>query len=100
MAGVPGLRRPVARDGRNAQRAAVGGGRADAGGLKDDPWLGSLARSLWASAYSPFVSQRLAMFIASMSAEDMACLRDLMQSGRMRSVIDGHFTLADVPGPH
>jgi NADPH:quinone reductase-like Zn-dependent oxidoreductase len=67
------------------------------GGPKDNRWLGPLTHALRAKAYSPFVSQQFAMFIADLTPGDLAHLRDLMARGQLRSVIDRRFTLAEVP---
>jgi NADPH:quinone reductase-like Zn-dependent oxidoreductase len=67
------------------------------GGPKRDPWLGPMTRVFKASVYSRFVSQRYAFFIAELNGEDLRHLRDLMESGRMRSVIDQRFALAELP---
>jgi NADPH:quinone reductase-like Zn-dependent oxidoreductase len=67
------------------------------GGARTDPWLGPLSRGLRALAYSPLVSQRFAMFIAELRPEDLHYLAGLLESGEMRTVIDGRFTLAEVP---
>lgn len=67
------------------------------GGPKDNNWIGPLERGLKAAAYAPFVKERFALFIASLNPEDLRYLRDLMENGQVRSVIDGRYPLAEVP---
>lgn len=67
------------------------------GGPKDNPWIGPMSRALLAAAYSPLVSQRFGMFISELRREDLRQLRELMEAGQLRSVIDRRFTLAEVP---
>jgi NADPH:quinone reductase-like Zn-dependent oxidoreductase len=65
-------------------------------GPKDNRWLGPLTRSITAVAYSPFVSQRFVMFIADVRPADLRQLRDLMEAGQLRTVIDGRFPLGEI----
>jgi NADPH:quinone reductase-like Zn-dependent oxidoreductase len=67
------------------------------GGPKDDLWLGPVTRAGAGAAYSRFVPQRFAMFIAELRPADLAELRHLMESGQLRSVIDRRFALDEVP---
>jgi len=60
-------------------------------------WLGPLSRPLVAMVLSPFVSQKFEMLLSELNPADMATLRELLESGRMRSVIDRRYSLADVP---
>jgi len=46
---------------------------------------------------SPFVSRKLAVFIAKMNKEDLNCLRELMEAGTVRPVIDRRYSLREVP---
>lgn len=67
------------------------------GGPSGDPWIGPLARPIRAAVLSPFVSQRFAMLMAALNAEDMGVLRDLLAAGRLKPVIDRRYTLPEVP---
>jgi NADPH:quinone reductase-like Zn-dependent oxidoreductase len=66
------------------------------GGPKDNRWLGPLERSLVAVAYSPFASQRFATFIAELRPADLRQLRQMMETGQLRSVMDRRFDLEDI----
>lgn len=66
------------------------------GGPKDNRWLGPLTRSITGMAYSPFVSQRIAMFIAELRPADLRELRQLMEASQLRTVIDGRFDLHEI----
>jgi len=64
----------------------------------NDPWIGPLARFLEGYAISPFVSQRFVGFIADANkTDDLNTLRDLMQAGMLRPVIDRQYSLSEVP---
>jgi NADPH:quinone reductase-like Zn-dependent oxidoreductase len=66
------------------------------GGSKGN-WLGPLARPLMAMILSPFVAQEFVMIMAKLSQDDLAILADLMQSGKVKPVIDRHYRLSEVP---
>jgi NADPH:quinone reductase-like Zn-dependent oxidoreductase len=59
------------------------------------PWLMGVGRSLRAAVTSPFVNQNLRMFLSSTNGEDLATLRDLIESGKVSPVIDGTYPLSD-----
>jgi len=67
----------------------VGGGRGD--------WLGPLLGPVWASLYSPFVSQQFSLLLAQMSKDDLNTLADLMTGGYVTPVIDRSYPLSEVP---
>jgi len=46
---------------------------------------------------SPFVSQEMGMFMADTNQKDLAVLADLMQSGKVKPVIDRTYKLSEVP---
>lgn len=66
----------------------IGGGGPDAG-----PWLGALKAPVKAMVISWFVDQEMKFFLSRGSAEDLATLAGLLESGRIRSVIDRRYTL-------
>lgn len=66
-------------------------------GPKTDRWLGPIARILWSKMSAPFVSQTYAGLFATLNQRDLAVLRDMMEAGTLRSVIDRRYTLAEVP---
>jgi 2-desacetyl-2-hydroxyethyl bacteriochlorophyllide A dehydrogenase len=59
------------------------------------PLLMGVGRSLRATATSPFVSQRLRMFLSSTNREDLVALKDLIESGKVKPVIDGTYPLSE-----
>ena len=71
--------------------------RIGGGGPDDGRWIGPLAGPMKALLLSPFVSQNLITLLAKLNKEDLVTLADLMQSGKLRPVIDRHFPLKDVP---
>jgi NADPH:quinone reductase-like Zn-dependent oxidoreductase len=58
---------------------------------------GFLARALTAPVLSGFGSQKFVTFIAKMNNEDLAVMRELMQSGKVTPVIDKRYKLSEVP---
>ena len=65
------------------------------GGPSDGPWIGPLAASIKALLVSPFVSQRLIFFLAQTNQADLGTLRDLLQAGKVRPVIDRRYPLSE-----
>jgi NADPH:quinone reductase-like Zn-dependent oxidoreductase len=59
-------------------------------------WLG-IRRQLRAAALSPFIRQKLGFFISKERAEDLEELRELLEGGAIRPVIDKTFPLDEVP---
>lgn len=68
----------------------IGGGGPDAG-----PWLGALKAPIKAMVISWFVDQEMKFFLSHASGEDLAVLAGLLESGRIRSVIDRRYPLAE-----
>jgi NADPH:quinone reductase-like Zn-dependent oxidoreductase len=69
----------------------VGGGGANEQGL-----IGPMAKPIKVMLVSPFVSQKLGMILAQLNHDDLALLADLMQSGKVKPVIDRTYKLSDV----
>lgn len=67
------------------------------GSTSRGPWLGPLVRPLTALVLDPFVSQRFEMLLSEFNPDDMNVLREMLEDGRLRSVIDRRYTLAEVP---
>ncbi len=59
-------------------------------------WIRPLMRPIKAMLLSPFVSQDFIMILAQLTAEDLATLADLMQSGKVTPVIDRSYGLDEV----
>jgi NADPH:quinone reductase-like Zn-dependent oxidoreductase len=70
----------------------VGGGGANEQGL-----IGPMAKPIKAMLLSPFVSQKIGMILAQLNHDDLAFLAELMQSGKMKPVIDRTYKLSEVP---
>ena len=66
------------------------------GGPKGN-WLKPFLGPIKALVLSPFVKQDFGMMLAKFSADDLAALADLMQSGKLTPVIDRHYPLSEVP---
>lgn len=63
------------------------------GGEGGDRWLGGLHRQLAAVALSPFLRQRLTSVLSRENAEDLAELKQLVEQGRVRPLLERTFTL-------
>ena len=60
-------------------------------------WAGPVVRILAAVIASRFSSQQLGTFLSSVSREDLAALRELVEAGKVRPVIDRTFGFDEVP---
>lgn len=68
------------------------------GGVSESRFLGpGLTHALKAMVLAPFVSQKMGMMLAELNHDDLALLADLMQSGKMKPVIDRTYKLGDLP---
>jgi NADPH:quinone reductase-like Zn-dependent oxidoreductase len=76
----------------NGAYVLIGGGGADEQGL-----LGGLAKALKAALLTNFVSQKMGMMMADPSNKDLTLLADMMQSGKLKPVIDRTYKLEQVP---
>jgi NADPH:quinone reductase-like Zn-dependent oxidoreductase len=66
-------------------------------GVKDmGRWFG-LGRQFKALSLSPFVGQRMRVFVVRHNREDLAVLKELVEAGKVAPVIDRHYALSDVP---
>ena len=66
-------------------------------GVKDmGRWLG-LARQFKALSTSPFVRQRLRVFVSKHTHGDLEILKQLVEAGNVQPVIDQRYELAQVP---
>ena len=59
-------------------------------------WLG-LARQIKVLSSSPFVRQRVRIFIMRHTREDLIVLKELVESGKVTPVIDQRYQLSEVP---
>ena len=67
------------------------------GGPNDSRWIGPFGRIIKSMVLSPFISQKMGMMMADTSQKDLTILADLMQSGKVKPVIDRTYKLSEVP---
>jgi NADPH:quinone reductase-like Zn-dependent oxidoreductase len=68
------------------------------GGVNESRWLGpGLTHAFKAMIFSKFVSQKMGMMLAELNHDDLAFLADLMQSGKVKPVIDRTYKLSELP---
>jgi NADPH:quinone reductase-like Zn-dependent oxidoreductase len=76
----------------NGKYVMIGGG-----GPNDSRWVGPFGRVIHTLLLSPFISQKMGMMMADANQKDLAVLGDLMQSGKVKPVIDRTYKLSEVP---
>jgi len=76
----------------NGKYVMIGGG-----GPNESRWVGPFGRVISAMVLSPFISQKMGMMMADTSQKDLGVLADLMQSGKVKPVIDRTYKLSEVP---
>src|SRR5213082_1584034 len=76
----------------NGKYVMIGGG-----GPNDSRWIGPFGRVIKTMVVSPFVSQKMGMMMADANGKDLAVLADMMQSGKLKPVIDKTYKLSEVP---
>jgi NADPH:quinone reductase-like Zn-dependent oxidoreductase len=69
----------------------IGAGGPDDGGL-----MGPMPRVIRATLMSPFISQKMGMMMAKVSQNDLKALADLMQTGKVTTVIDRTYPLSEI----
>src|SRR5881227_2467745 len=67
------------------------------GGPSDNRWIGPFGRLIQTMLLSPFVSQKMGMMMAELKKSDLAILGDMMQSGKVKPVIDRTYKLSELP---
>jgi len=68
------------------------------GGVNEQGFVGALGKALNAAVYSRFVKQKMGMMMADPSTKDLTLLADMMQSGKIKPVIDRTYkSLSEVP---
>jgi NADPH:quinone reductase-like Zn-dependent oxidoreductase len=67
------------------------------GGPNDSRWVGPFGRVIHALLVSPFISQKMGMMMADANQKDLTVLADMMQSGKVKPVIDRTYKLSEVP---
>lgn len=76
----------------NGMYIGIGGG-----GPSDGGFIGPLSGMAKLFVMSPFVSQKLEFFVANLNKEDLTILGDLMQAGKVTTVIDKSYRLSETP---
>ena len=66
-------------------------------GESDGRWIGPVDRMIRAAVLSPFVSQKLGSFLAKPTQEDLQLLKELVETGKVKPVIDRTYSLSEVP---
>ena len=77
----------------NGNYVIVGG----AGKAEDGKWLGPMTVPLKALFLKPFVKQKMAFFLADLNPKDLAQVAEWMEQGKVKSVIDRTYPLAETP---
>src|SRR5881398_1141907 len=67
------------------------------GGPSDNRWIGPFGRLIQTMLLSPFVSQKMGMMMAQLTKSDLTVLGDMMQSGKVKPVIDRIYKLSELP---
>ena len=67
------------------------------GGPNDNRWIGPFGRLIQTMLLSPFVSQKMGMMMAQLTKSDLNILGDMMQSGKVKPVIDRTYKLSELP---
>ncbi|MGH9235700.1 MAG: NAD(P)-dependent alcohol dehydrogenase [Acidimicrobiales bacterium] len=67
------------------------------GGENGGRWLGGLQRQLQALVMSPFVRQRLRVFVAREHYEELETLTELIEAGKVTPAVDRTYPLSDAP---
>jgi NADPH:quinone reductase-like Zn-dependent oxidoreductase len=68
------------------------------GGVNEQGLVGALGKALKAALFSKFVSQKMGMMMADPITKDLTLLADMMQSGKIKPVIDRTYkSLSEVP---
>jgi NADPH:quinone reductase-like Zn-dependent oxidoreductase len=67
------------------------------GGANDSRWVGPFSSVLKQVVLKPFISQEMKMMLAEMNRKDLIILEELIQSGKMKPVIDKTYTFNQLP---
>lgn len=67
------------------------------GGANEQGFIGPFARIINMMVQSPFVGQEMGMMMADANQKDLTVLADMMQSGKVKPVIDRTYKLSEVP---
>jgi 2-desacetyl-2-hydroxyethyl bacteriochlorophyllide A dehydrogenase len=67
------------------------------GGEEGGRWIGGMERQLRALAMSPFIHQKLRMFVAKENYEDLQVLKELIEAGKITPIVDRTYSLSQTP---
>jgi len=67
------------------------------GGPNEGRWIGPFGRVIHTLLLAPFISQQMGMMMADANQKDLTVLADMMQSGKVKPVIDRTYKLSEVP---
>jgi NADPH:quinone reductase-like Zn-dependent oxidoreductase len=76
----------------NGKYVMIGGGGANEQGV-----FGVMLRPLKAMVLSKFVDQQMGMMLADSNQKDLSLLAEMVESGKMKPVIDRRYKLSEVP---
>jgi NADPH:quinone reductase-like Zn-dependent oxidoreductase len=76
----------------NGKYVMIGGG-----GPNDNRWIGPFGRVIHTLILSPFINQKMGMMMADANHNDLTILADMMQTGKLKPVIDRTYKLDQVP---
>src|SRR5213079_2313331 len=66
------------------------------GGPNDSRWVGPFGRLIQTMVLSPFTSQKMGMMMADANGKDLSILADMMQSGKLKPIIDRTYKLNEL----
>ena len=67
------------------------------GGINDGRWTGPLVGVIKMLVLKSFVTQEMSMMLAEMNNKDLTILADLIQAGKVKTVIDRTYPLSQLP---
>jgi len=67
------------------------------GGANEQGFIGPFARIIKTKVQSLFASQEMGMMMADSNQKDLSLLAEMVESGKMKPVIDRTYKLAEVP---
>ncbi|MEV0756661.1 NAD(P)-dependent alcohol dehydrogenase [Streptosporangium sp. NPDC050280] len=81
----------------DCRRALSPGGTLVLSSSKGGRWFGPMGRTMRALVLAPFVRQNLRAYMATRSRENLADLKELIESGRITPAIERTYPLSELP---
>jgi NADPH:quinone reductase-like Zn-dependent oxidoreductase/energy-converting hydrogenase Eha subunit A len=75
----------------NGKYVLIGGG-----GVNDNRWMGPIGPVIKLLLLKPFIGQEMKMMLAEVNKEDLTFLVDLMQTGKVKPVIDKTYPFSEI----